>query len=776
MNSPGDGCGRRFKGWARRLRVWFPPGNPVPAEVLWEQISLVQDHIPMGMLTSALVSVAMGWVLGTPDTRRALGLWMAGSILVSGIRYLDSRAYRTLTLDPRQLARARRNLNLGALLQGMLWGLAGLFLLPSAALEQLFFISVIAGMTAGAVAILSSLWSAYALFMIPAIMPVCFRLMGGALLTQKLVGSLGLVYSFAMLFMAAQNNRLFKGFLAAAQDNQTLARHLQEANATLAESHARLETAVVERTLELCQANALLKKEIAEKQEEMSKGEARERALQDLNQRLELATVSGNLGIWDLNLMERTGYWSDRMLEIYGLPPQAGPKAYSVDFWLEHVLHPEDRPATEATIRAALEGKVPFELDFRALRPDGTVRWVHSCGHVLRDADGKALRVIGIERDRTREVEAEAERDRMQAELQHTEKLGSLGRMAGGVAHDMNNVLGAILALASANLDAQPPDSPAHRAFQIISQAAVRGGEMVKSLLSFARQNPAEERELDVNAILREEVHLLERTTLSRVLLELDLAPGLRPIRGDAGALTHAFMNLCVNAVDAMSDHGRLLLRTRNLVDGWIEVQVQDTGSGMTKAVLDRALDPFFTTKEVGKGTGLGLSMVFSTVKAHRGQMEIQSEPGRGTCVRLLFPGVAPAAQTPAAEPPGPQRQALSILLVDDDDLVQRSTQGLLEAMGHSSRIASSGEEALLELRAWRPDLVILDLNMPGLGGAETLPRLRALFPDLPVLLATGRADQTALDLVKAFPRVALLSKPFGIAELRAQLAAFGPG
>jgi PAS domain S-box-containing protein len=660
-------------------------------------------------------------------------------------------------------------------MQGILWGVAGTFLLPATALEQLFVIAVIAGMTAGAVAILSTLWSSYILFMVPAIIPVCFRLMGGALLTQQLVGALGLVYSLAMAVMAGQNNRLFRGFLVAAQENQTLTRHLWEANATLAESQAQLEAAVVARTLELRQANAQLQKEIAEKQEEMGKGEARERALHDLNQRLELATVSGNLGIWDLNLADRTEYWSERMLEIYGLPPQQRPGGYNLDFWLEHILHPEDRPATEAAIQTALAGVAPYEMDFRVLRPDGTIRWVRSCAHVLRDADGKALRVIGIERDRTREVEAEAEQGRMQLELQHTEKLGSLGRMAGGVAHDMNNVLGAILALASANQNTQPPDSPAHRAFRIISQAAVRGGQMVKSLLSFARQNPAEERQLDVNAILREEVHLLERTTLSRVALELDLAPGLRPIRGDAGALAHAFMNLCVNAVDAMPDHGRLLLRTRNLEDGRIEVQVRDSGSGMTKAVLDRALDPFFTTKEVGKGTGLGLSMVFSTVKAHRGQMEIQSEPGRGTCVRLLFPAAEAAPPALVAEPaPAPQRGTLSILLVDDDDLVQHSTQGLLEAMGHAVRIASSGEAALLELETWCPDLVILDLNMPGLGGAATLPRLRALRPELPVLLATGRADQTALDLVKACAKVALLSKPFGLGDLSKQLAAFG--
>jgi signal transduction histidine kinase/ABC-type amino acid transport substrate-binding protein len=210
--------------------------------------------------------------------------------------------------------------------------------------------------------------------------------------------------------------------------------------------------------------------------------------------------------------------------------------------------------------------------------------------------------VISIVRDVTERTRAEDENAKLQAQLQQAQKMDSLGSLAGGVAHDMNNVLGAILGMASANIEAQPVGSPAYRAFDTIIQAAARGGKMVRSLLSFARQSPVDEQELDMNAILREEVSLLERTTLAKVRLEMDLAPDLRPVRGDASALTHALMNLCVNAVDAMPDDGTLTLRTRNVDEGWIEITVEDTGSGMPKEVLEKALDPFFTTKGVGKG------------------------------------------------------------------------------------------------------------------------------------------------------------------------------
>ena len=367
-----------------------------------------------------------------------------------------------------------------------------------------------------------------------------------------------------------------------------------------------------------------------------------------------------------------------------------------------------------------------------------------------------------------------SELKRNQAQLLQSQRMESLGALAGGVAHDMNNVLGAILVTASAHIESQPEGSPAYRAFETISKAAARGGTMVKSLLNLARRNPAEQHELDMNAILLEEVHLLERTTLARVHLDLDLAKDLPWIRGDSSALTHAFMNLCVNAVDAMPENGTLSIRTRTVDPDWVEVALEDTGSGMAKEVLEKATEPFFTTKGVGKGTGLGLSMVYSTVKAHRGQLDIQSEPGQGTRVQMRFPVCLdgpPAAPVQRAEPQACAHRGFQVLLVDDDELIQDSMQTSLEILGHQVSIAPSGEEALAMLESgFQPDVVILDMNMPGIGGAGTLPRLRALRPDLPVLLATGRADQAALNLVAAHPKVTLMSKPFSMRELQQNL------
>ena len=366
---------------------------------------------------------------------------------------------------------------------------------------------------------------------------------------------------------------------------------------------------------------------------------------------------------------------------------------------------------------------------------------------------------------------AEEEKGHLHAQLQQTRKMESLGGLAGGIAHDMNNVLGAILGLASAHIGTQSVGTPAHRAFQTIIKAAERGGKTVRSLLNFARKSPVEARELDLNAILREEVGLLERTTLSRVCLNLELAPDLQPIQGDASALSHAFMNLCVNAVDAMAEHAALTLRTRNGSEGWVEVQVEDNGVGMSAEVLEKAMDPYFTTKDIGKGTGLGLSMVYTTVTAHQGRMEIHSRPGEGTCVKMWFPAVESVVQPAglAAEPaPEASPRSLTVLLVDDDELILSALLSLVEVLGHEAVLASSGEDALgLLAEGLHPDAIVLDMNMPGLGGGGTLPLLRKRFPDVPVFLATGRADQNAIDLADSYSLVSLLPKPFGMKEFK---------
>jgi len=232
-------------------------------------------------------------------------------------------------------------------------------------------------------------------------------------------------------------------------------------------------------------------------------------------------------------------------------------------------------------------------------------------------------------------------------------------------------------------------------------------------------------------------------------------------------------MNLCVNALDAMPQGGTLAFRTRNLPDGQVQLEVKDSGAGMPPAVLNRAMEPFYTTKPIGKGTGLGLSSVYATVRAHGGSVAIQSEAGAGTVVLIRLPaitGTGPAA-APAASA-APSSGPMDILLVDDDELIRAALPGLVESYGHRLRAVPGGREALDLLGAGAAvDLVILDLNMPGMNGAETLKQIRRMRPALPVLLATGHLDDATADLLKRSGNTLSITKPFSMAELDQRFA-----
>ncbi|MBP1773558.1 MAG: Blue-light-activated protein, partial [Holophagaceae bacterium] len=434
----------------------------------------------------------------------------------------------------------------------------------------------------------------------------------------------------------------------------------------------------------------------------------------------------------------------------------------------------ESLPADQNPVRQVLTSRLPLADRVVGFRLSTGIRWALVSAYPDLDPGGQVRQVIMACLDITERRSEEEERRRLEQQIHHVQQLESLGNLAGGIAHDMNNVLAAVLMMASAHQVKTESGSPFFTAFETIQTACVRGRGLIRKLLDFARNQLEEVHPVDLNALVREEVELLGRTTLQKAEWVLDLDPGIRPVKGDPSALGSVIINLCVNSVDAMSRGGTVILRTRRLEDGWTELAVIDNGEGMSQEVLTRALDPFFTTKAAGRGTGLGLSIVYSTMKAHGGSLEITSHPGQGTTVTLRFPPYDPAEGDPlSAQVAGGADIHHHVLLVDDDVLVREAMLPLLEGLGHTVTATASGQEALELLEKGLPvDVAIVDQNMPGLSGDETVVLMLKLRPDLPILMASGYLAANHLGDGAPWDRIPSLAKPFSREELRQALEA----
>jgi signal transduction histidine kinase len=369
---------------------------------------------------------------------------------------------------------------------------------------------------------------------------------------------------------------------------------------------------------------------------------------------------------------------------------------------------------------------------------------------------------------------AEEDRRKVEEQLARFQRLDSIGRLAGGVAHDMNNVLTAIMGVAHGLREEFTDDLSVTGELDLLLGAAANGRQLVKSLTEFARGGLRDAAPVDLNALLTQEAEIYRRTTLGKVAVVEDLEHPLPEVRGEASSLGNVLMNLCSNAVDAMPDGGTLRLRSRALRGGGVEISVQDSGAGMSPEVKARAMEPFFTTKARGKGTGLGLSLVYGAMNAHGGSVELESAIGEGTRVILRFP---PMSQPRRAAAPEPLRavdvRSLRVLLVDDEESVRTSTATLLRRAGHDVHAVTDGEAALALLSGGLAvDVALLDQNLPGLTGLETLRRVRATHAGLPAILVTGLVTPLLEESVASEPGLWLLPKPFAPAELRALLGA----
>lgn len=527
-------------------------------------------------------------------------------------------------------------------------------------------------------------------------------------------------------------------------------------------------------------------------------------------ERLRLATEAANIGTWDFNPETGELRWDDRCKELFGLSPDA---AIDYSVFLAG-LHPDDRERTDQAVQAALEpgSSGQYNVRYRTVSPDDQVeRWIAASGRtVFVNTSGKrhAVRFIGTVIDISERVRAEqaltalnetlesrvqdeiSRRSQAEEVLRQTQKMETVGQLSGGIAHDFNNLLQVIHGnLSILQLALPSDDEKLRRAVTNAMSGTERAAVLTKRLLAFSRRQPLDPRPVDVNRLILDMTELLHRTLGETIVIETHLSAEVPNALVDGNQLENAIINLAINARDAMPRGGRLEITTAIAElessyvaanadarpGNYVRIQVKDHGHGMSEEVLSRAVEPFFSTKEVGQGTGLGLSMVYGFIRQSGGHLFLHSQESIGTTVELYVPISEAAAQTHSSrtdDPDLPRGRGECVLLCEDDNEVRFFSSEVLTDLGYTvieARDADSAMAALAELG--RVDLLFTDVVLPGgKTGADLARQARRVQPGLKVLFTTGYA-RSALDSEQRRGKsLELILKPFGVEELASKI------
>ncbi len=464
------------------------------------------------------------------------------------------------------------------------------------------------------------------------------------------------------------------------------------------------------------------------------------------------------------SLDHRITYWNKGAEQLYGW---SADEAVGRD--ISSLLYRESTEFKAATAAAVRHGEWIGELE--QMNRAGQALLVEARWTLVRDEAGEPHSILAINSDIT-------EKKRMEQQFLRAQRLENIGTLAGGIAHDLNNVLSPIL-MSIGLLRLTSSDERSRTMLTTIENSAKRGADMVRQILSFARGVDGQRVPLDVGLIIKDVQHLVQETFPKNIQVSCVLAADLPAVLGDHTQLHQILLNLCVNARDAMASGGMLTITaTTTRVDAlaastqpearacsYVRVNVTDTGTGMPAELVEKIFDPFFTTKEVGKGTGLGLSTVLAIVKSHGGYVEVQSDPGHGTTFSIFLPSQE-SCQEAQPRPAGdtlPRGNGELILVVDDEDAVRSITQATLEAFGYRALAAADGTEAvsLYTLHQHEISAVITDLMMPVMDGSVTIQVLQRINPDVKIIAGSGLAPEGTSIRMKELGVRHFLPKPY---------------
>jgi two-component system, cell cycle sensor histidine kinase and response regulator CckA len=494
---------------------------------------------------------------------------------------------------------------------------------------------------------------------------------------------------------------------------------------------------------------------------------------ESIQNRLGLAQQAGKIGTFEWNLITDRVTWSIELEALYGLAP--GSFDHSHAQWLE-TIYPEDRPKVEAELSKSRQLRQGLDLEFRIVDPDTNVQWIAIKSNIFLDRTGNPTRTIGMHMDIT-------EKKQLEQQFLRAQRLESLGTLASGIAHDLNNILTPILSVAQLlPLRLTNIDDRSQNLLKILESSARRGADLIKQILSFARGIEGKRVCLQPHHLLVDIQKIVQQTLPKSIEIDTDIAADLWTVLGDMTQLHQVLMNLCVNARDAMPQGGTLSIQASNCsidetfarnhldatVGNYVAITVADTGTGIQPQLLHRIFDPFFTTKEIGKGTGLGLSAVMGIVKSHDGFIDVQSQVNQGTQFQIYLPACDTPIQPVENEPELLSGRQQLILVIDDEIAISTLIKATLETYNYRVLTANDGAHAI-ELYVQHRDAissVLIDMMMPVMDGLTTVTALHQLNPDLPVIAMSGLNSVEAVAQAERFGCRYFIAKPFTTRDL----------
>lgn len=538
-----------------------------------------------------------------------------------------------------------------------------------------------------------------------------------------------------------------------------------------AKSRQRMETKelaslVAERTWEL-------EKELAERKlidEALAESETRYRTLAD----------SGQALIWTSGTDKLCNYFNKTWLNYTGhtLEQELG------NGWTEGI-HPEDFERCLRIYDTAFDIREKFSMEYRLLHHTGEYRWIQDDGTPCYDSKGNFTGYIGHCLDITERKKEEKDREKLQDQLAQAQKMESVGRLAGGVAHDFNNMLSVILGYTEMALNQISPDQPLYAELKEIQKATERSANLTQQLLAFARKQTINPRVLDLNSTVGSMLKMIKRLIGEDIDLGWKAERIIWPIRVDPNQIDQILANLCVNARDAITGTGKVTIETENVVfdeyycashgdvipGEFVLLAVSDNGCGMDKETMTRLFEPFYTTKDMGKGTGLGLATIYGIVKQNYGFINVYSEPGKGTTFKIYFPrhiGVIEEDQSVTSKEILVSQGNETILLVEDEPAIMQMGKIMLEKLGYQVLTASTPDKAidLAQNNDNEIHLLVTDLVMPEMNGRELSNRLHDLFPGIKTLFMSGYTANVIAHHGMLDKGVNFIPKPFTLKTL----------